>query len=356
MKKLLSMVLCLCLVSGLAGISLAENEDHPVVRISVANAGDIYAELYPEIAPITVENFLSLVDRGFYDGLTFHRIISGFMVQGGDPLGNGTGGSEQTIKGEFSANGVANDLAHTRGVISMARSSDMDSASSQFFIMHADAPHLDGSYAAFGKVLAGMGVVDRLCATTYVTDRNGSVLAGHAPTITAIARVDRAEAEKAMAAETANGKNGTFTEPTSMASFTVPEGWTLTQAKSGAAVFSPEGSAGTDAMIIFQTFDLYTYLAGINGTDAANLGLPREGLDTDGMGKTMLMQVIGITDESLLADDSVGGHHLYRITDSSDGVEVQTVIGAQNGVVYLLMADSGSLDTLNRMLETLMIP
>ena len=189
MKKLTALLLCLCLACGVTGLAFAEENAHPVVRISVANAGDIYVELYPETAPITVENFLSLVDRGFYDGLTFHRIISGFMVQGGDPLGNGTGGSEQTIKGEFSANGVANDLAHTRGVISMARSSDMDSASSQFFIMHADAPHLDGSYAAFGKVTSGMEVVDALCRDTPVTDRNGTVARQNQPVIESIVRV-----------------------------------------------------------------------------------------------------------------------------------------------------------------------
>ena len=122
------------------------------VQIDVKDYGTIVAELYADTAPITVANFLSLVDSGFYDGLTFHRIISGFMIQGGDPNGNGTGGSSQRIKGEFSANGVQNDLKHTRGVLSMARSSAMDSASSQFFIMHADAPHLDGQYAAFGKI------------------------------------------------------------------------------------------------------------------------------------------------------------------------------------------------------------
>lgn len=114
--------------------------------------GNMKAELYPEIAPITVANFKKLVEEGFYDGLTFHRIIDGFMIQGGDPLGNGMGGSPDKIKGEFLANGVKNDLRHTRGVLSMARSMNPDSASSQFFIMHADAPHLDGQYAAFGKI------------------------------------------------------------------------------------------------------------------------------------------------------------------------------------------------------------
>jgi peptidyl-prolyl cis-trans isomerase B (cyclophilin B) len=122
----------------------------------------IRAELYPEIAPITVENFVSLTKEGFYDGLTFHRIIRGFMIQGGDPKGNGTGGPGYSIKGEFAKNGVKNDLKHTRGVLSMARSSNPDSAGSQFFIMHQDAPHLDGQYAAFGKVIEGMEVVDMI--------------------------------------------------------------------------------------------------------------------------------------------------------------------------------------------------
>ena len=130
----------------------------------VYRQGEIVMELYPDVAPITVENFQKLVGEGFYNGLTFHRIISGFMIQGGDPKGNGTGGSTP-IKGEFSANGVTNDLLHTRGVLSMARSNDMDSGSSQFFIMHADAPHLDGNYASFGKVVSGMDVVDGIAGT-----------------------------------------------------------------------------------------------------------------------------------------------------------------------------------------------
>ena len=126
------------------------------------NGAKIELELYPETAPITVKNFEKLVSEGFYDGLIFHRVIKGFMIQGGDPLGNGMGGADQRIKGEFAANGHKNDLKHTRGVISMARAYDPNSASSQFFIMHADAPHLDGQYAAFGKVVSGMEVVDEI--------------------------------------------------------------------------------------------------------------------------------------------------------------------------------------------------
>ena len=136
------------------------------------NGGKIELELYPEFAPETVKNFESLVNSGFYDGLTFHRVIPGFMIQGGDPFGNGMGGSERKIKGEFRANGFKNDLKHTRGVISMARAYDPNSASSQFFIMHKDAPHLDGSYAAFGKVVSGIETVDEIASIpTDYSDR-----------------------------------------------------------------------------------------------------------------------------------------------------------------------------------------
>ncbi len=156
------------------------------VTIEVENYGAITAVLYGEAAPITVENFVKLANQGFYDGLTFHRIISGFMIQGGDPLGNGTGGSSEKIKGEFSSNGVENPIAHQRGVLSMARSSAPDSASSQFFIMHEAAPHLDGSYAAFGCVTEGMEVVDAICANTPVTDGNGTVSKANQPKILSI--------------------------------------------------------------------------------------------------------------------------------------------------------------------------
>lgn len=138
------------------------NEKNPVVSIDMGAIGVMEVELFPSIAPITVENFLSLVDKSFYDGIIFHRVIEGFMIQGGDPNGIGTGGSGKNIKGEFTRNGVANPLMHSRGVISMARSMFPDSASSQFFIMHKDAPHLDGSYAAFGVVTKGIGVVDKI--------------------------------------------------------------------------------------------------------------------------------------------------------------------------------------------------
>lgn len=136
-----------------------------MVTITMENGKQIRLELYPEIAPITVENFIKLVKQGFYDGLTFHRIIPGFMIQGGCPDGTGMGGPGWQIKGEFASNGVKNPLKHTRGVISMARSMMLNSAGSQFFIMHEDAPHLDGQYAAFGKVIEGMDVVDEIAQT-----------------------------------------------------------------------------------------------------------------------------------------------------------------------------------------------
>ena len=140
-----------------------------MVKIEMENGGVIEIELYPETAPITVKNFEKLVNEGFYDGLIFHRVINGFMIQGGDPTGTGYSGSDESITGEFAANGIKNDLSHTRGVISMARAFDPNSASSQFFIMHEDAPHLDGQYAAFGKVVEGMDVVDEIasCRTDF---------------------------------------------------------------------------------------------------------------------------------------------------------------------------------------------
>ena len=146
---------------------------NPIVTIEMENGGVIKAELYPEIAPNTVANFVSLVESGFYDGLIFHRVIPGFMIQGGDPQGTGMGGPGYSIKGEFARNGFRqNNLKHSRGVLSMARSMMPNSAGSQFFIMHANAPHLDGDYAAFGKVTEGMDVVDAIAATpTGVQDR-----------------------------------------------------------------------------------------------------------------------------------------------------------------------------------------
>ena len=139
-------------------------DQNPIVTFTMENGDTMKAELYPEVAPTTVNNFISLVKKGFYDGLIFHRIISGFMIQGGDPDGTGMGGPGYSIKGEFSYNGVDNNLKHSRGVLSMARAQHPDSAGSQFFIMHANAPHLDGQYAAFGKLIEGEDVLDSIAS------------------------------------------------------------------------------------------------------------------------------------------------------------------------------------------------
>ena len=140
------------------------SNQHPIVTFTMENGDVMKAELYPDVAPNTVNNFISLVKKGFYDGLIFHRVIAGFMIQGGDPEGSGMGGPGYSIKGEFNYNGVENNLKHSRGVLSMARAQHPDSAGSQFFIMHADAPHLDGQYAAFGKLVEGEDVLDSIAS------------------------------------------------------------------------------------------------------------------------------------------------------------------------------------------------
>lgn len=159
-------------------------------KIDVENYGTISLELDADIAPITVTNFVSLAKSGFYDGLTFHRIMKGFMIQGGDPNGDGTGGSDKTIKGEFSVNGVENNISHVRGVISMARSNAYNSASSQFFIVHEDSKFLDTKYAGFGYVTEGMEIVDKICEDIKVEDDNGTVLKENQPKIKTIKIVE----------------------------------------------------------------------------------------------------------------------------------------------------------------------
>ena len=219
MKKLFTYLLCATLFSALltgcgakkqdtaqtdtSGTELTESENSSAsekeedyleglhhVEIEVQDYGTIVLELDADTAPVSVTNFIRLAREGFYDGLTFHRIISGFMIQGGDPKGNGTGGSDQTIKGEFSENGVENDISHVRGVISMARSKDPDSASSQFFIVHEDSLFLDGNYAGFGHVTEGMEIVDSICEDTPVQDSNGTVEKDDQPTITSVKVID----------------------------------------------------------------------------------------------------------------------------------------------------------------------
>lgn len=201
MKRLFKFAMAMFLALSLTGCGGSdentapkENDDllkgnHHAV-IDIKDYGVIKVELNADVAPITVTNFVKLAKDGFYDGLTFHRIIKGFMIQGGDPEGNGTGGSEQNIKGEFSANGVENPLKHTRGAISMARSQDNDSASSQFFIMHEDAPHLDGQYATFGYVYEGIEVVDKIVDSVQVIDGNGTVETQNQPVINSIKITD----------------------------------------------------------------------------------------------------------------------------------------------------------------------
>ena len=197
MKKIIAFLLCAVLAGAALGCGSKDKSEASAgdadllnglhyAEIEVEDYGTISLELDADTAPITVTNFVNLAKDGFYDGLTFHRIIDGFMIQGGDPLGNGTGGSDETIKGEFSDNGVENDISHVRGTISMARSSDPDSASSQFFIVHQDSTYLDGQYAAFGHVTDGMDVVDTICEDTPVQDNNGTVAAEDKPVITSI--------------------------------------------------------------------------------------------------------------------------------------------------------------------------
>lgn len=166
-------------------------KENYLVEINIKNYGTLQLELYPKIAPKTVENFINLVNEEFYNGLTFHRIIEGFMIQGGDPKANGTGGSSKTIQGEFEINGFKNTLSHKRGVISMARSDDYNSASSQFFIMHKDNIGLDGWYAAFGKVIKGIEIIDKITQNTPVEDDNGTVLKNNQPIIEYIKIIDK---------------------------------------------------------------------------------------------------------------------------------------------------------------------
>lgn len=186
---------CVAVLAGVliwaltSGGGSAESGKHRVA-ITVRDYGTITVELDADAAPITVQNFLDLAGSGFYDGLTFHRIIEGFMIQGGDPEGTGMGGSDKTIKGEFSANGVENPLSHTRGAISMARSSAMDSASSQFFIVQKDSTFLDGQYACFGYVTDGMDVVDAIAADAQPTDGNGTIPADQQPVIESVKVLD----------------------------------------------------------------------------------------------------------------------------------------------------------------------
>lgn len=197
MKQLKKVFVLLACVLLFCACGKAKEEEAPeeylqgkyIVDIVIQDKGTIRVELDADAAPITVTNFVNLVEEGFYNGLTFHRIIEGFMMQGGDPMGNGQGGADKTIKGEFQANGVENPLSHTRGAISMARAKQYNSASSQFFIMHEDYTGLDGQYACFGYVIEGMEIVDDICQNAQVIDNNGTVLPENQPIITSITLV-----------------------------------------------------------------------------------------------------------------------------------------------------------------------
>lgn len=200
MKLRKIMTACFCCLVFAAGCGSKDGKENVTANnllsgkisaeIDVKDYGKITLELDADTAPITVTNFVKLAKDGFYDGLTFHRIIDGFMIQGGDPNGNGTGGSDEKIKGEFANNDVENNIKHVRGVISMARSADNNSASSQFFIMQSDAPHLDGDYAAFGKVVSGIEIVDQICKDVKSEDSQGIVEQVKQPVITSIKIVE----------------------------------------------------------------------------------------------------------------------------------------------------------------------
>lgn len=191
MKKIKFLIVLLLCIFITTGCNNSKEEEKMLsgkhnIEIIVKDYGSIKVELDADVAPITVTNFVNLVNNKFYDGLTFHRIINNFMIQGGDPDGNGTGGSDKTIKGEFASNGVNNSIPHVRGTISMARSAMYDSASSQFFIVHQDSTYLDGQYAAFGHVTEGIEIVDKLCEDAVVIDDNGTVQDGMKPVIESI--------------------------------------------------------------------------------------------------------------------------------------------------------------------------
>ena len=346
--RLLAGILAMVMLFALPMTAGSEGEtgEHPVIVLRVAEYGDIYAELYPEYAPVTVENFLKLVDSGFYNGLTFHRIIEGFMAQGGCPLGNGTGGSGTEIKGEFSANGVDNPLTHERGVLSMARSSNPDSASSQFFIMHADAQHLDGNYAAFGRVLSGMGVVDALCANAAVTDNNGTVAREDQPVITEAARADRAEAEAAAAREAENGaEGGVYDDPTTGVAFPVPEGWHLESRTGNVAVFT-----NGEAEFTLMTMDIWQQIGKSLREQYAAGGSDRESLNTEAFSRTAFAGTAGVA-ETELTEETVNGS--LWLTAAKEDTRIHT--GAMKGTVILLTGDEGAAQALEAVLNTMTV-
>ncbi len=343
MKKMLSVMLAmvLLLLAACPLEALGEAQaDHPLVCISVQGLGDLYAELYPEYAPVTVENFLKLIDEHFYDGLTFHRIISGFMIQGGDPLGNGTGGSENKIKGEFSANGVENPLLHERGVLSMARSMANDSASSQFFIMHDAAPHLDGSYAAFGRVLSGLWIVDRICQETPVQDRNGTVLKEDQPVMTAIRRATAEEAQAACDQEKKNGAGGSaFNDPVTPISFPVPAGWNKVQDLADGAIFQLDEGGEEAPTLLFHRYNYWDGLTADRKAQLAQAGYSKQAMNTEVFSRSSLIAGTG-RDESLFADETHSGVLFYTTEWQAGDAAISYFVGANGGYIYVFMLNS----------------
>ena len=333
----LSALLVFILVLLMSCPCVAENtaQENPVVVLRLEDLGDIYLEVYPSVAPVTAENFLKLVDSGFYNGLTFHRIISGFMMQGGDPNGNGTGGSSNRIRGEFSSNGFDNPLSHERGVVSMARSSDPDSASCQFFIMHENSTHLDGNYAAFGRVIAGMNVVDAVCMNAHVTDSNGTVPAEDQPRILSAERTERSEAEAAAALEAENGQaGGGFCDLATGVSFSMPEGWYLQSGYSGVYIFSD----GTDTVML-SVRNYWQPLGKSAQAQYAQAGYDRAAMTTEVFSRAGFASSVGLTEESLKELEVNGMLWLAAAAVGSEG-PVQYRMGAQNGAVIFLASDS----------------
>ncbi len=334
-----ALILSLILVLLMSWPCMAENtaEEAPVVVLHLEDLGDIYLEVYPSVAPVTAENFLKLVDSGFYDGLTFHRIISGFMMQGGDPAGNGTGGSSNRIRGEFSSNGFDNQLKHERGVVSMARSNDPDSASCQFFIMHENKSHLDGNYAAFGRVIAGMNVVDAVCMNAHVTDSNGTVPAEDQPRILSAERAKRSEAEDAAEKEAANGALGAgFFDLATGLSFPMPEGWYLQSGYSGVYIFSNE----TDTVML-SSRNYWQPLGKSVQAQYAQAGFDRASMNTEVFSRAGFASSVGLTEENLTELEVNGMLWLAATAEGSEG-PVHYRMGAQNGAVMFLAADSSA--------------
>ena len=328
--------------------SEGETGEHPVIVLRVAEYGDIYAELYPEYAPVTVENFLKLVDSGFYNGLTFHRIIEGFMAQGGCPLGNGTGGSGTEIKGEFSANGVENPLTHERGVLSMARSRNPDSASSQFFIMQADAQHLDGNYAAFGRVLSGMGVVDALCANAHVVDKNGTVPTEDQPVIIQIARADRAEAEAAAQKEAENGaEGGVYDDPISGLSFPLPQGWHLQSRVGNHAVFT-----NGETEFTLQTSDIWHGMGKSTQDRYIAQGYGRDDLNVRAFKRVAFANSTGV-EESQLTEETVNGSLWLTAAKEDGGIRSRVLVTVLKGTLIQMMGEEGTRQVLETIAATL---